>query len=157
VECCKTIRPATLEELPIIHKSIELVSFNNPYTLYYMRFLWLLSSGKYFLVSIGDNGITGYIIAVPLKNATCHIASLAVKPECRRKKVASSLLSSIIEVCSSEGYKNFILEVSTANKPAIRLYLKHGFRVIGILPNYYGKSRHAYLMLYIDDSLWFRV
>jgi FkbH-like protein len=105
----------------------------------------------------GDNGITGYIIAVPLKNATCHIASLAVKPECRRKKVASSLLSSIIEVCSSEGYKNFILEVSTANKPAIRLYLKHGFRVIGILPNCYSKSRHAYLMLYIDDSLWFRV
>ncbi len=138
--------------------SIELESFENPYTLRYMRLLWSLSGGELFLVSEADDGsLAGYIAAVPLAGGTCHIASLAVKRVCRRRYVASCLLSSLFEICSSKGYDSYVLEVSYTNKPALRLYTRHGFKVVGVKPDYYGPGNHALVMVRIDSSIWQRI
>ena len=157
MECCKIVRPARPEELEEVYKHIELVSFENPYTLYYMKVLWSLSLGEYFLVSVGDKGLTGYVVAVPLENGVCHIASIAVRPQCRRRKVASCLLASLFEVCSARGYRSFVLEVEYRNKAALALYARHGFKILGIMANYYGKGRHALVMVYVDEADWHKL
>jgi ribosomal-protein-alanine N-acetyltransferase len=157
VECCKLVRPATLEELGEVYESIELTSFDNPYSPYYMRVLWSLSAGEYFLVAIGEKGLTGYVAAVPLQGGVCHIASIAVKPECRRRKVASCLLASLFELCSANGYRSFVLEVEHRNKPALALYARHGFKPLGLAADYYGRGRHALIMVYVDEPSWHRL
>jgi ribosomal-protein-alanine N-acetyltransferase len=153
INCCARVRNVNVDELAKVYE-IELESFDNPYSMHYFRILMSLS-GKYFLVSEDESGeITGYIVAIPLKGRVCHIASIAVSKSCRGRRTGTCLLSSLLQLCQDDGYDAFILEVEATNNVALRLYLSAGFKIVGIKPNYYGRGRHALIMLLIDTSSW---
>ena len=143
------IRPVEREELEAVY-AIELMSFNNPYPYWYLEFLHALS-GEFFLGAYDSGGrLIGYIIALPMNGPACHIASIAVLPEYRRRRVGSMLLQSVMEVCCSRGKLVHVLEVEISNYPAQLLYTSNGFRAYRAVKDYYGEGRHALRMATVD-------
>lgn len=152
MQCCKTVRAAEPSDLDEVF-GIEVESFDEPYPRWYFDLLYGLSGGEYFLVSESADGrITGYIVGIPLSGNVCHIASIAVARECRRKKVGTVLLQSLMELCSSNGYSSFVLEVNTYNYPAQSLYISNMFRPMMFVPNYYGQGKHALVMALVGEQ-----
>ncbi|HIQ23864.1 MAG TPA: GNAT family N-acetyltransferase [Pyrodictium delaneyi] len=152
MQCCKTVRAAEPSDLDEVFR-IEVESFDKPYPRWYLDLLYGLSGGEYFLVSESADGrITGYIVGIPLSDNACHIASIAVVKECRRRKVGTVLLQSLMELCSSNGYSSFVLEVDTCNYSAQSLYISNMFRPIMFMPNYYSWGRHALMMALIGGQ-----
>ncbi|HID40582.1 MAG TPA: N-acetyltransferase [Pyrodictium sp.] len=151
MQCCKTVRAAEPQDLNAAFM-IEIESFENPYPRWYFDLLYGLSGGKYFLVSTNDRGeITGYIIGIPLSGNVCHIASIAVVKQCRRKGVGTALLHSLLELCSADGYTSFILEVDVYNYVAQRLYASNLFKPVMVVADYYGRGRHALVMILLNE------
>ena len=63
-----------------------------------------------------------------------------------RHGTASGLLSKMYEYAKKNACLQVDLEVSAANLPAIKLYEKHGFFVVGRRPKFYNHSEDALLM-----------
>lgn len=76
-----------------------------------------------------------------------HILKIAVTPNWRSSGVASWLLKKCFSVGLELGATSAFLEVRPSNKPAIGLYRKKGFRIIGRRPNYYADTREDALVL----------
>ncbi|BEP17033.1 hypothetical protein PYJP_03850 [Pyrofollis japonicus] len=156
MHCGILVRNADKDDLDQVYV-IELESFNKPYPRWYLDILYSLSgNGDSFLVSFDDNGyVDGYIVAVPLRGGVCHIASIAVRKDCRRRKVGTALLQSLFELCEEKGFQNYLLEVSYMNTIAQLLYVRNSFAYIGFIRDYYGKNDHALVMLRTGETrLW---
>lgn len=80
-----------------------------------------------------------------------HITDIVVKKNYRQKGIGSSLLQELISLTKKLNYKELTLEVNAKNDPAKKLYLKYGFKELGIRKNYYHNTDDAIIMtLYID-------
>jgi len=96
-------------------------------------------------------GITkhGRVIAylsVQLIFDEAHIGNVAVLPEFRRKGHAARLLNYLFKRCEKAGVRDFTLEVSVTNFPAINLYKTHGFECAGERKRYYRNGADALIM-----------
>ncbi|EET59497.1 ribosomal-protein-alanine acetyltransferase [Marvinbryantia formatexigens DSM 14469] len=67
------------------------------------------------------------------------ITNVAVKEECRRRKVAETMLTELIRRGAQRGIRAYTLEVRRSNAGAIALYEKLGFTSCGIRRNFYEK------------------
>lgn len=80
-----------------------------------------------------------------------HITDIVVKKNYRQKGIGSSLLQELISLTKKLNYKELTLEVNAKNDPAKKLYLKYGFKELGIRKNYYHNTDDAIIMtLYIN-------
>ncbi len=143
--CSLVVRDAEPRDIDDVYR-VELLSFRSPYPRWYLEVLRALA-GTMFLVADYCGLLVGYAVAIPRKSGVCHLASIAVDPKYRRKGIGSALLASIEHVCWSMGYDTVILEVEEGNEPAITLYRLFGYLELGMIPDYYGKGRHAHLMV----------
>lgn len=75
--------------------------------------------------------ILGYIVFTP----EGHLISMAVLPKHRRKGIGRKLLRKAMEASPQRG---LFAEVRRGNLKAQAFYFHMGFRVIGVVPNYYG-------------------
>ncbi|ABL88241.1 [SSU ribosomal protein S18P]-alanine acetyltransferase [Pyrobaculum islandicum DSM 4184] len=76
-----------------------------------------------------------------------HIVSVGVLPEARRLGIATAMMlramrAMKIYYSATEVY----LEVRVSNTPAISLYEKLGYKIVGRIPRYYSDGEDAYLM-----------
>ena len=78
------------------------------------------------------------------KSNQVGISLLCVKKNYQRKGIGKTLLQYCINNCRKKGHENFYLHVAAANKAAINLYLKFGFKGVKHLPNYYSKEKWPY-------------
>ena len=77
-----------------------------------------------------------------------HLLKVAVTPAWRRKGIATRLLQHCFEISALEGATTVHLEVRPSNRPAIELYYKLGFEVIGKRHKYYADTKEdAVLMM----------
>lgn len=136
------IREMCMSDLPQILE-IERLSFTTP---------WELSSFKYELghrhsilkvavlreASIGEEKVVGYV-CIRVIFDTAHILNLAVLPELRRRGIGSKLLQNALEELKRlrVDIGMVMLEVRESNIPAIKLYEKFGFNIIGKRASYY--------------------
>jgi ribosomal-protein-alanine N-acetyltransferase len=100
------------------------------------------------LVARAANGIVGFVIVMiypDRKMLHGHILTIDVVPTQRRKGVGSLLMSEIERIFAAKGVEASYLEVREDNEPAINLYLKLGYEIIGKLDHYYGKHHGLYL------------
>jgi len=120
---------------------IERRCFRNPYSLEFLRLLttWY---PELFLIAASDCSVLGYVVA-SADGRWSHIISLAVKPECRRIGIATSLLKNLMERLRSIGVRQVLLEVREDNKAALRLYEKLGFRCSRRIGRYYEDGSGA--------------
>ena len=93
-----------------------------------------------------DGKIVGFYISSHVLDQV-EIFTIAVDNGFKKMGIATSLLNHLVETSLSNNMKEIWLEVSTKNTPAINLYKKFGFEVMGIRKNYYQKlGEDAYNM-----------
>lgn len=139
------IREARQGDLDAI-AAIEYASFSKPYPPWYLALL-LQMAGRYFLVAEQGGEVLGYAVAVPLKTRVCHLVSIAVAPQARRRGIGTRLLQELERRCIDGGHESMMLEVEYTNLAAQRLYIRSGYRYAEVLPDYYGPGRHAIHMV----------
>jgi [ribosomal protein S18]-alanine N-acetyltransferase len=66
-----------------------------------------------------------------------HLLLLAVRPECRRKGIASSIVEWLEAAARAAGSERIVVECRRANSPARCLYLEHGYHEKSIEPAMY--------------------
>ncbi len=94
----------------------------------------------------------GYIgLYIVLDNA--DITNIAVHKDFRRRSIASSLISRVIDFCRDKGVSKIALEVRSENTAARNLYEKYGFCEVGIRKNYYKDPKDdAVLMDFVFEN-----
>lgn len=75
-----------------------------------------------------------------------HIANIAVRKDKRRMKIGSTLLENLISIAKEKKASLITLEVNEENLPAINLYKKYGFEILGKRKKYYYNQFDAYIM-----------
>jgi ribosomal-protein-alanine N-acetyltransferase len=78
---------------------------------------------------------------------TGRLYSLAVRGECRGRKVGRKLLDAMLAELASRGAARIYLEVEQDNAGALRLYESAGFRRTRVLRGYYGTGRDGWHMV----------
>ena len=74
---------------------------------------------------------------------------MAVAPAFRRRGVADALLAGLIGV--GRGRLAFLtLEARASNRPALRLYEKHGFRAVGRRKDYYDDPKEDAILMTLE-------
>lgn len=71
-----------------------------------------------------------------------ELLRIAVHPLHKRKGIASLLIRQMLNEAKARNIKHWFLEVRASNSPAIRIYEKFGFTVMGRRKSYY-KGPHG--------------
>ena len=80
------------------------------------------------------------------------IAQIAVHPSLQHKQLGSAMMDEIINDCYAKKVRTLTLEVREDNEPAIKFYLKHGFKKECIKPHYYSNGDNAvYMILNVEE------
>jgi ribosomal protein S18 acetylase RimI-like enzyme len=137
------VRPAALEDLtPAM--LLEECCFD-AYCLSKRQLRYLQRSpSAVFQVAEAAGTIVGEGIALirhHKRSLSGRLYSLAVHPDHRGQGIGNRLLQTTLAELVGRGAKRVFLEVEEKNAAAVKLYERHGFRSIGILPDYYGPGR----------------
>ncbi len=103
-----------------------------------------------FIVKSADSGTGEQVIAyafVRLVADELHLLKIAVSPAWRGKGIARQLLERCFHAGIEKGANSVHLEVRPSNSPAVELYLKLGFEVIGRRPKYYKDTKEDALLM----------
>ncbi|HWG59603.1 MAG TPA: ribosomal protein S18-alanine N-acetyltransferase [Candidatus Acidoferrales bacterium] len=93
-----------------------------------------------------DGRVVGFIVA-RLAAQEIEILNLAVRPASRRQGVGTELLNAALQWGRASGAERAILDVRASNRPALRLYERHGFHIEGRRPRYYRSPAEDALLL----------
>jgi len=85
--------------------------------------------------------VVGFVVAHPIRRRYGRILTLDILPEARRSGLATKLMTACEERLRLLGCTEMFLETAVDNEPALRLYRKLGYEILGTLPEYY--SSHA--------------
>jgi ribosomal-protein-alanine N-acetyltransferase len=131
-----SIRPMVLADIPMVME-IDRLSFALPWSENSFRKELTQNEQAHFFAAVEDDerviGFGGYWYIVD----ECHISTIAVHPERRRRGIGEMLLVSMLKQAVSLGAKMATLEVRDSNKAAIHLYYKYGFVGVGLRRHYY--------------------
>lgn len=101
--------------------------------------------GSYF-VAVEDGRILGYIGSQTVIDETC-VMNVAVRPDCRGKRLGSLLMEALVQDCLEKGSRLLTLEVRVSNEPALALYRAFGFQQVGLRKGYYEKPREDAIIM----------
>jgi ribosomal protein S18 acetylase RimI-like enzyme len=90
-----------------------------------------------FLVYDDTTGETKEILGYVIFSPGGYLISLAVHPRHRRKGVGRKLIE---QVMGFPGVRKIRAEVRRGNTEAQAFYLRLDFRMVGVIPNYYGNE-----------------
>ncbi len=145
------IRDCATVDIPKV-LAIEKLSFDDPYPQsLFKTFLQRFPEG--FRVSETRGNVVGYCIILPLKKdkRTMILASLAVHPDFKRKKLGTKLLEDAVSIATRNQSIRISLQVAVNNLAGLELYSKFGFIRVGTIKNYYGRGQNAIQMEYALD------
>lgn len=89
-----------------------------------------LVNGTAYIVE-ADSKPVGYVIVADTKSDLIDIIRLGVLKEFRHQNLGTSLMSMVLDL-----QKDTMLTVRKDNTPALNLYLRHGFEIVGVLPQH---------------------
>ena len=127
---------------------IEGLSFSNPWSDATFRGE-VQNNGISFPVVIvhePDQRVAGYIIYWQIRDEV-QITNVALHPDFRGRGIGEAVLKAILNEVLGRGAKFVTLEVRASNMPAVSLYKKLGFKVLGTRKGYYSNPfEDAYIM-----------
>jgi len=138
------IRRADSADIPAL-VAIERACFSDPWTASGIRETIQYETARAFVAESGGKAV-GYVMA-RISGEEGEILNLAVLPKSRRKGIARCLLDEALGSIVAAGVTEAYLEVRQSNEEAIALYQAHGFRPVGVRPDYYRDPREAALVL----------
>lgn len=128
---------------------IDAESFVRPWTRgMYEAELGNRAVTRIFLIRT-DGQVVGYCSTWFLPGEL-HINNLAIRPACRRRRLATTLLASVLDAAREAGCLRATLEVRRSNDAARRLYEGLGFRLAGVRHDYYTDPIEDALILWRD-------
>jgi [ribosomal protein S18]-alanine N-acetyltransferase len=118
---------------------IEAQSFpKSPYdTATFLNLFWNYPETFWVYVHKTHGWEEGRILGYVVFSRSGHIISIAVDPAWRKKGIGKALLERAL---SHPRIKKLWAEVRVSNKGAQAFYERMGFRVTGVVPNYYGNE-----------------
>ena len=69
------------------------------------------------------------------------VTNVAVRPDCRRRGIATALLDGVCAYAEESDIARLMLEVRAGNVAAIALYEGYGFEVAGMRPEFYESPK----------------
>lgn len=100
-----------------------------------------LLAGYTSVVLERDREVIGYgIMSVAAGEA--HLLNICIKKNQRRHGIGKSLLQYLLDRANRFAAERVFLEVRPSNEPALNLYEKMGFRILGVREGYY-KARQG--------------
>lgn len=128
-------------------EELERICFSMPWSAEMIR-SELENPSCLYLAALEGDTLVGYI-GVQTVLDEGYINNVAVRPEYRRRGIASALISLLIEQAREIGLAFLTLEVRASNNAAIALYEKLGFSPVGRRRNYYEKPREDAILMTI--------
>jgi [ribosomal protein S18]-alanine N-acetyltransferase len=141
------IRRLTYSDLPSV-LSIERRSFPTPWSLA-MFVLELSKPSGICLAASGADGLAGYLVCSRYADVW-HLMNVAVSPDRRRERVASTLIESLLDEVGRDA--RLTLEVRTSNSAAITMYEGFGFRAAGTRRRYYHDNGEDALIMWLAPA-----
>src|SRR4051794_14042652 len=144
------IEPLTVDDIDDV-VALEAAAFTNPWTrAMYLAELENPGVSYCFLARDASRRAVGFCSFWRVLDEL-HINNLAVLPEFRRQRVASLLLTFVLQKGAEFGARRATLEVRRSNEPARALYERFGFAVAGVRSSYYSKPVEDALVLWRED------
>ena len=106
----------------------------------------LENSLSLWLVFEENGAVLGYIGSQSVYPES-DVMNLAVAPNARKRGIAQALVCELTERLKAQKMQSLTLEVRASNEPAISLYTKLGFAVIGRRPRYYVNPKEDALIM----------
>lgn len=141
-----TIRPARLPDIEAL-LDIENASFTDD-RFNRRRFHHLLTRAHAVALVAEDGGqVCGYAAVLMSRGTSlARLYSMAVSPECRKRRLGRELLAAAEEAARQEGAAYMRLEVRPDNVSAQALYSAAGYREFGVVHDYYEDGADALRM-----------
>ena len=79
-----------------------------------------------------------------------HIATIAVMPEYRGRKIGQKLLAVLLKDAVMAGAQHAFLEVRETNLAARSMYQKFGFQEVGKRPHYYSDTQEDAVLMNLE-------
>ena len=99
-----------------------------------------------WFVAMDGNRVCGYVGSQTVLGES-DMMNIAVSGDYRRQGIGEQLISRLIRELSKRGSHILCLEVRDSNEPALKLYEKLGFSVVGKRPGYYRHPREDALIM----------
>ena len=102
-----------------------------------------------YVLQADDGAVLGYCLAMQ-GFGEVHLLNIAVDPACQGRGLARRMLAALTQLCCERKCPQLWLEVRVSNQRAREIYLRYGFREVGLRPAYYpvlqGAREDAVLM-----------
>lgn len=152
-----TIRPMEIKDLPAVLE-IENLCFKEAWGK--EQFLYEINENEYsnpWVVELSSTSNTNVSVVgfcvwwQTFDSAT--ICQIAVHPGIQRRQLGSAMMDEIINDAYAKRVQTLTLEVRKSNEKAINFYLKHGFKIEVVKPQYYTDGEDAlYMTRKVDFS-----
>jgi [ribosomal protein S18]-alanine N-acetyltransferase len=137
------VRRLTFADLPQV-VAIERRAFTSPWSLA-MFVLELSKPSGICLAAEIEGELSGYLICSRY-DTVWHVMNVAVEPSLRRRRIATTLLKTLIGRVERDA--QLTLEVRRSNAGAIELYEHFGFRAAGVRRRYYQDNGEDALVMW---------
>lgn len=138
------VREMEENDLPAV-AAIEEASFPNPWPLEALRHEMAQNPFCRSFVAEEQGTVAGYAYLWVIFEQG-HLINIAVDPRFRGRGLGEALLERVLREAVGQGARTVHLEVREQNAPAITLYRKHGFEVLGRVDRYYSDGTAALMM-----------
>jgi len=131
------IRPATLQDLPVI-AALHCECFADGWDVDFLGRLWA-QRGAIGAIAFEKGAPAGFLLA-RVNAGEAEILSLGVRLPSRRRSLGTALVKNVLERAVLGGAVEVFLEVAVENAAAQSFYSRLGFREVGLRSAYYGKG-----------------
>ncbi len=99
-----------------------------------------------------DNDILSGLLCLSIIGNEAEIYTLCTHPDYRQKNIASSLVQTAKQECTSRLVTDIFLDVAIDNISAIECYKKQNFKIINTRKNYYTRNNLSVdaLMMHLE-------
>lgn len=144
-----SIRRMTPDDLRAV-SLLDKLSFNQPWPPNAFEIELKNPGARCWVAEVEDQVVGALVLWRVLDEA--ELATLAVRPDFRRRGIARVLLQTALESAYAEGARICQLEVRAGNEAAQKLYESFGFAVVGRRLKYYrDNGEDALLMTKLVD------
>ena len=110
-----------------------------------------LAYGHRCMLCITRDALVAYSVLMTAVDES-HLLNLTVDVDYQGRGIGTRMLARILDLAQSDGARRLLLEVRPSNGPALRLYQRAGFKIIGLRKNYYPSAtgREDALVMSLD-------